>query len=391
MGGGTAKQYLLLAGVPVLARTLRTFQESPAIDGILLAVPEGDLPSVQTGIVDRYGFSKVVAVVPGGADRQASVFNALRQAGPEWGIVVVHDGVRPLVSGELICRAVAAARQHGAVAAGIPMRDTVKEVAPAGQVARTLDRQRLWSIQTPQAFARTLLANAYEQAEAAGVRATDDAGLVERLGIPVAMIPGEGRNIKLTTADDLDLAERYLAEPGEAEVWACKGSAEGGKGRMRIGFGFDSHRLAAGRRLVLGGVEIPWEKGLQGHSDADCLIHALCDAILGALGAGDIGSHFPDTDPAYRGISSLTLQERVGQIAAASGYGLVHADCTVVLERPKLAPYRAAMAEKMALALGVPPERISIKAKTNEGMGLVGAGEGAAAFAVATLGQGEHP
>ena len=160
---------------------------------------------------------------------------------------------------------------------------------------------------------------------------------------------------------------------------------------MRIGFGYDSHRLAKGRKLILGGLEIPFEKGLVGHSDADCLIHALCDAILGALGEGDIGGHFPDTDPAYKGISSLALLENVGRIAAVAGYGLVHADCTVVMERPKLAPYRTAMATAMAQALGVLPNQISLKAKTNEGMGLVGAGEGAAAFAVATLSQESNP
>lgn len=160
---------------------------------------------------------------------------------------------------------------------------------------------------------------------------------------------------------------------------------------MKIGFGYDSHRLVEGRKLILGGQEIPFEKGLAGHSDADCLTHALCDAILGALGVGDIGRHFPDTDPAYRGISSLLLLARVGALAAAAGYRVGNVDCTIVMERPKLALYMGAMAEKMAGVLKIPATQVSVKAKTNEGMGLVGAGEGVAAFAVATVERGPHP
>ena len=212
MGSGVAKQYLPLAGVPVLARTLLVFQEAPCIDAIIVAVPKGDVQEVHREIIDRYGLTKVIQVVPGGSERQASVHNALRQTGPEWGIVLVHDGVRPLVTPSLIGQVTAAAKVHGAVTIGVPVKDTVKEVTVGGWVEKTLDRQRLWLTQTPQGFARSILLAAYELAVAGGIQATDDAGLVEELGIPVRMLPGEEWNIKLTTPADFALAERLLAE-----------------------------------------------------------------------------------------------------------------------------------------------------------------------------------
>jgi 2-C-methyl-D-erythritol 4-phosphate cytidylyltransferase len=207
MGGGVPKQYLPLAGIPVLARTLRLFQNSPCIDEIFLAVPEGDVPEVKRAIVEKYGLSKVCLVLAGGQERQDSVRNALMHVCPEHEIILVHDGVRPFVPAPLIERVVAAARQYGAVSVGVPVKDTVKKVNAAGWVDKTVDRQGLWLIQTPQAFHRSILLAAYRKAEEDGVCATDDASLVERMGTPVRMIPGDDANIKLTTAEDMVLGE----------------------------------------------------------------------------------------------------------------------------------------------------------------------------------------
>jgi 2-C-methyl-D-erythritol 4-phosphate cytidylyltransferase/2-C-methyl-D-erythritol 2,4-cyclodiphosphate synthase len=393
MGGGLPKQYLPAAGVPILVRTLRTFQNSPVIDEIILAVPPQDREKVRRGIVESERFSKVSLVLAGGNERQDTVRNALRHLREDHSIVVIHDGVRPFVTEELLQRSVEAALACGAVTTGIAVKDTVKEVGKDGQVIRTVPRQGLWLTQTPQAFRREILLSAYERAAAEGFYGTDDAMLVERMGVPVRMIPGSLDNIKVTTPEDLLQADLLGRRPSPAGD-SGKGSGTGfpfysQEALMRIGFGYDSHRLVAGRKLVLGGKEIPFEKGLQGHSDADVLVHAVCDAILGALGEGDIGRHFPDTDPAYKDISSLRLLERVRIIATAKQCRIIQVDTTVVMEKPKLAPYMAEMVANIAAALCLPCSQVSVKAKTNEGMGSVGQGEGAAAFAVVNLSEGQ--
>jgi len=377
MGGATPKQYLPLGGIPVVARTLQVFQNSPLIDEIFLVAPEGDIPEVREAVVSKYGLSKVSAVVAGGTQRQDSVRNALAHLREEHGIVLVHDAVRPFVTEELIRRVIAAAEADSAATAGVPVKDSVKEVYPDGRVIKTVSREGLWLTHTPQAFRKAIILAAHERARKDGSHATDDASLVERMGGTVRMVPGNCDNIKVTTPEDLALGEAIIRR-----LFAGSGRQEG---MMRIGFGYDSHRLVAGRRLVLGGKTIPSERGLQGHSDADVLLHAVCDAILGAIGAGDIGRQFPDTDPAYKDISSLTLLERVGTIAAAKGWRICNVDSTIVLERPKLAPYLGGMADNIAGVLRIPSEGVSVKAKTNEGIGQVGAGEGAAAFAVVAV------
>jgi 2-C-methyl-D-erythritol 4-phosphate cytidylyltransferase len=217
MGGSVPKQYLPLAGVPVIVHTLRAFQSAPVIDEIYLVVPEGDIPEVKNGIVQRYGFTKIGKVLAGGAERQDSVRNALAHVRDEHGIILVHDGVRPFISGELIRRAVAAADQYGAAAIGVPVRDTVKEVSPAGWVVKTVPREGLWLMQTPQAFQRPLIQGAYEKAGKDGFTGTDDASVVERMGVPVRMIPGGSDNIKLTTAEDLLLGEVIFRRLSQAE------------------------------------------------------------------------------------------------------------------------------------------------------------------------------
>ncbi|MHB8772134.1 MAG: 2-C-methyl-D-erythritol 4-phosphate cytidylyltransferase [Syntrophales bacterium] len=386
MGAAVPKQFLPLAGIPVLVRTLAALQYSSFIDEILVAVPAADIAQVRGDIVAAYGLTKVTTVLAGGAERQDSVGNALRQVPDEIGIVLVHDAVRPFVTPEVIARVVAAAQEHGAAAAGVPVRDTVKRAGEADRVVTTVAREGLWLAQTPQAFHRQVILAAYAQAGREGFVGTDDAALVERMGGAVRMVPGDHDNIKITTPEDLARGEAILGRCASGQQLRGTGGRERG---MRIGFGYDSHRLTAGRRLVLGGRVVPHDRGLAGHSDADVLIHAVCDAILGAAGAGDIGRHFPDTDPAYNGIASILLLERVAAIVAAKGCRVLNVDSTVVLERPKLAAYLGEMAANIAGALGIPPSEVSVKAKTNEGMGLVGAGEGAAAFAVVTLAGGD--
>jgi len=375
MGSRLPKQYLSLAGFPILVHTLKPFQRSPMIDEIFLVVPEGDLTEIQRDVVVTFNLSKVSRVLAGGRERQDSVWNALMHVRREHDIVLVHDGVRPFVSGEIIERAVAGAKESGAVATGVPIQDTVKRTDPAGTVTGTVSRDGLWSVQTPQAFRREVIVDAYKKATDDGFYGTDDASLAERMGIPVRMIPGHSDNIKVTIPEDLERGRRFF----------------NGRDGMRIGFGYDSHRLVAARKLVLGGVPIQHEKGLLGHSDADVLIHAVCDAILGASGLGDIGRQFPDTDPAYRDISSLVLLDRVRTLTAENGYRIRNVDSSIVLEKPKLGAHLSEMAENIASVLRIPASQVSVKAKTNEGMGLVGAGEGAAAFAVSLIETDNNP
>jgi 2-C-methyl-D-erythritol 4-phosphate cytidylyltransferase/2-C-methyl-D-erythritol 2,4-cyclodiphosphate synthase len=373
MQGDLPKQYLPVDGKMILLHTLSVFRLSPDIDEIILVVPEEDIPMVRQMIIEPRGISKVRHVMAGGKQRQDSVRNGLAAVEDQVDIVLIHDAVRPLISESLIHQAVREAEKHGAVTVGMPVKDTIKSVDTGGWIVETLNRKVLWMTQTPQAFRRSVIQEAYRRADEDQFYGTDDASLVERMGCRVKMIASSYANIKITTPEDLLMAEFLIKKHKE------------GRDLVRIGFGYDSHRLIEGRRLVLGGVEIPHHKGLSGHSDADVLVHAVCDAILGALAAGDIGRHFPDADPAYKDISSLKLLERVRIIGEQRGYGVHNIDTTVVLEKPKISEYIHAMSLKLAEALKIPEENVSIKAKTDEGMGFVGRQEGVAAYAVATI------
>ncbi|MFH1078801.1 MAG: 2-C-methyl-D-erythritol 4-phosphate cytidylyltransferase [Pseudomonadota bacterium] len=373
MRGDLSKQYLPVDGKMILLHTLRVFELSPDIDEIILVAPEEDITMVRKMIVDSRGMSKVRHVMAGGKQRQDSVRNGLAAVGDQADIVLIHDAVRPFISESLIRLTVREAEKHGAVTVGMPVKDTIKRVDSGEWIVETLNRQVLWMAQTPQAFKRSVLQEAYRRADEDRFYGTDDASLVERMGFRVRMIAASYANIKITTPEDLLVAEFFIKKHTE------------GRGLVRIGFGYDSHRLVEGRRLVLGGVEIPHDKGLSGHSDADVLVHAVCDAILGALAAGDIGRHFPDTDPAYKDISSLKLLEHVRILGAQRGYGVHNIDTTIILEKPKISDHVADMASNLAETLNISVERISVKVKTNEGMGFSGRQEGAAAFAVATI------
>lgn len=371
VGASIAKQYLLLHALPVLVRTLRVFQKAEVISDIIVVVPVDDVASVRKQVVEKYNLTKVVAVVAGGRERQDSVACGLRAVAAACDIVMVHDAVRPFVTENMIHRVAAAAAGCGAASLGVLAKDTIKETTEDGIVQRTLPRRNLWQTQTPQAFSYDLLLRAYEAAEKDHYYGTDDASLVERIGAKVQMIAGSDENMKITTPEDMKMAESFLK------------AATGEQVRSRTGLGYDSHRLAKDRKLILGGVEIPFDRGLAGHSDADALLHAVCDALLGMAGAGDIGRHFPDTDPSFKDISSLILLERVGRMVEAKGMSIQNIDATVVLERPRLAPYAQAMAANIAAALNIPETAVNIKAKTNEGMGFAGRGEGIAVWAVA--------
>jgi 2-C-methyl-D-erythritol 4-phosphate cytidylyltransferase/2-C-methyl-D-erythritol 2,4-cyclodiphosphate synthase len=259
--------------------------------------------------------------------------------------------------------------------AGVKAKDTIKETKKNNLVAATIPRQNLWLTQTPQAFKFELLKKAYKAAYDKKFYGTDDASLVERIGVKVKMIDGSYENIKITTPEDLIMAKALMK----------KKAGSNPPRRIRSGFGYDSHRFAYGRKFILGGVEIPFDKGLRGHSDADALLHAICDALLGAAGCGDIGRHFPDTDAAYKDISSIVLLKRVKKIIEEKGFSINNIDATVVMEKPKLAPYAAQIVSNIARILKIAETAVNIKAKTNEGMGFIGRDEGVAVFAVATV------
>ncbi len=371
MGGEVPKQYLPLAGRPLLWHTLAALEGSPLVSALVLAVHPDDQALVHSLAAD---FPKVRSLVLGGEERADSVRAALAATAEADELILVHDAVRPFASPALIERVIAAARQWGAAVPALPVRETIK-VVDEGQVTATPPRSHLWAAQTPQGFRRSLLLEAFALPPAGG-QATDEAMLIEQLGHPVRVVPGEAANLKITTPEDLAWAGWWLEQNTEDRME---------KRGVRVGQGYDVHRLEAGRELVLGGVSIPFERGLAGHSDADVLIHAVMDALLGAAGLGDIGRLFPDTDPRFRGISSLLLLGQVGERLREVGAQIVNIDATLLAQRPRITPHVPEMISLMAAALEVEPGCLSIKATTNEGLGFVGREEGIAAHAVALV------
>lgn len=363
--GGLKKQFLPLAGLPVVVRSMQPFQDHQSVDDIVLVVPPGDAPLGQS-LCSAYGLAKVRGVVAGGGSRFDSVrsgLEAVRVLCPD--VVLVHDGVRPLVSAGLIDRVLESATRYGAAVPAVEIYDSVKRV-DRDQVQASMPREGMRAIQTPQGFHSAWLYEAYSRPIPAG--ATDDAALVEACGYGVAVVPGDRDNLKITTAGDLKLAGRLLADP-----------------KVAAGIGYDVHRLQEGRPFILGGVKIPSELGLLGHSDADVLVHAVIDALLGAAGLPDIGQQFPDTDPRFLGADSTCLLEQAVQTVAGAGCTVLSVDVTVVCERPRLAPHILGMKARLAPILRIAPGRIGIKATTQEGMGFVGRAEGVCAWCVALV------
>ncbi|HET7618701.1 MAG TPA: 2-C-methyl-D-erythritol 4-phosphate cytidylyltransferase [Vicinamibacterales bacterium] len=369
LGAHVPKQLLDLGGRSILARAVAAFDRHPDVTDLVIVLP-GDLVADGAALIGAT--SRPRRFVAGGATRQESVANAVETLDETTDVVLVHDAARPFVSAEVIARTIAAAAAHGAAIPAIEARDTVKRTTGAADariVAETVAREQVVFAQTPQGFRRAILAKAVALGQS-GVEGTDEASLAERAGCAVHLVQGDPANVKITTEDDLAEARRRV----EAERAG------------RVGTGYDLHRLVEGRPLILGGVTIPSERGAMGHSDADVVCHAATDAILGAAGLGDIGRHFPDTDPAWKGASSLALLAEAAKMVRER-HTIENVDVTVVLERPKIGAHLAAMRAGVAGALGIDPARVSIKGKTNEGLDAVGRGEAIAAHAVAMLGE----
>ena len=388
MGLGDNKAFAELAGIPLLIRSVQAFATCASVDGILLVVGPGEEARARALLADWRLAQAVSAIVTGGEDRQASVWNGLTALPPEAERVLVHDAARPLVTQAVIEATLCAAAQGGSGVAAVALQDTVKRVDAAGRVLETPPRDALRAVQTPQTFAVALLRRAHAQALACGLRATDDAALVEALGEAVQLVTGDKENLKITTPEDMTLAEDILRR--RQTLSCCCGAAEAAAiaPPFRVGQGYDVHRLVPDRALILCGVAVPYEKGLLGHSDADVAAHALSDALLGAAALGDIGQHFPDTDPAYAGADSLRLLAEVVRKCAALGWAVGNADVTIVAQLPKLKPYIPAMAQNLARVLGVAAHQVNVKATTTERLGFEGEGLGISAQATALLVRG---
>lgn len=369
-GAGRPKQFLEIGGRSILELSVAALAASDRIQEIVVALPEEHVDAGSKALRSTIG--RPVTVVAGGARRQDSVANAFAKTSKESDIVIIHDAARPFVTREVIARAIDGARQHGAAVAAMGVRDTVKQADAAGAdgsrlIRTTIPRDSVFLAQTPQAFRRDILARALDEGKE--VDATDEAMLVERLGVPVHVVEGDARNIKITTPEDLAAAKAAVFQTS----------------MIRIGNGYDLHRLVAGRPLILAGVTIPFELGLDGHSDADIVCHAVTDAILGAAGAGDIGRMFPDTDPKWKGANSLELLRGGVARVREAGYAVSNVDVTVIAQQPKLLPYLDAMRANLAAALGVEAGAVSVKGKTNEGVESMGRSESMACHAVALI------
>lgn len=375
-GEGIPKQYRTLAGRPLLAHTLSALLRASPGATVLPVIHEDDddfYRACAASFKDDDA-ARLAEPVFGGATRQASVRNGLealsnRRRSPI--IVLIHDAARLFVSEGLVWRAAEAARAYGAAIPGVALTDTVKEIDSQGFVAATPPRARLRAVQTPQAFRFDLILAAHRAAAAAGLRdLTDDAAVAEWAGHRVHVFAGEQSNVKVTTAGDLAMAEARLVT-SLADI--------------RTGQGYDVHAFGPGNHVWLGGLKIEHDRGLIGHSDADVLSHAITDALLGALAEGDIGSHFPPSDPQWRGAPSRIFLAAAAAKVRARGGMIAHIDATVVCERPKLGPHRNAIRESVARIAEIPADRVALKATTSEGLGFTGRGEGIAALAVATV------
>lgn len=367
-GGVQPKQYARLGGRPVLHGTLAAFAAHPAVAAVRAVIHPDDRELYETAAAGL----AVLPPVSGGASRQESVrlgLESLAEAAPSR--VLIHDGARPFVSAGIIDRVLAALDDAPGAIAAVPVTDTLKREAD-GRIDGTLPRAGLWQAQTPQGFRYRDILAAHRAALADGMGATltDDAAVAEHAGLAVTLVEGSSDNLKITTADDLKRAERLIGA---------------GLPEFRSGSGFDVHRFGPGDHVMLCGVTLPHGQGLIGHSDADVGLHALTDAILGALALGDIGSHFPPSDPQWRGVDSGRFLSHACRLLAERGGRLVNADVTLICERPKVGPHRAAMAARIAALCGVAAERISVKATTTEGLGFTGRREGIAAQATVSI------
>lgn len=372
LGADVPKQLVELGGRSMLQHSVEAFTGHPRVAEVIVALP-ADVAAAPPAWLSAA--APRVRVVRGGQRRQDSVANAFDALDRACDVVLVHDAARPFVTASLITRTIDAAAAHGAAIAAVPVSDTVKRVAQQGgaaEIVETIPRDTIYLAQTPQAFRRDVLADAVRLGRS-GIEATDEAMLAEKAGHAVRVIEGERGNVKITTPGDLDTARARVEDDGRARPAG------------RIGVGYDLHRLVERRPLVLGGVTVPSERGALGHSDADVICHAATDAILGAACLGDIGRHFPDTDPRWKDASSIDLLGQAAMMVRAARFEVVNLDVVVVLQQPKIAPFLDRIREGVADCLAVPVERVSVKGKTNEGVDAVGRGEAIAAHAVALV------
>jgi 2-C-methyl-D-erythritol 4-phosphate cytidylyltransferase/2-C-methyl-D-erythritol 2,4-cyclodiphosphate synthase len=377
MNSGVPKQFLEIAGKPILLRTVEAIAGLESVTQIVVALPPEHIAHAEA-VLNRPSLKIRPECVAGGPNRQVSVKNGCARVRSDVDVILVHDAVRPLCPRDVMERTIEAAWEKGAAVPGLQATETIQRVSPTGRVLQTPPREELYAIQTPQAFKVRLLRESLDRAEAEGFLGTDESSVVRWAGHPVTVVPGSPDNIKITRPLDMEIARLLFSR------------RKGGKTRMnpsgtRIGQGIDYHRLVEGRRLILGGVEIPFEKGLEGHSDADALLHAVCDALLGAAGLGDIGRHFPDTDPAYHDRSSLYFLGEVRKKIESAGWTVGNIDATLLLQRPKIAQYADKMRSNIAETLGIDIRDVNVKATTTEGMNAEGRGEGASVQAVALL------
>jgi 2-C-methyl-D-erythritol 4-phosphate cytidylyltransferase/2-C-methyl-D-erythritol 2,4-cyclodiphosphate synthase len=363
-GGALPKQYLPLGGISVLRHAVSAFAAHPRVTGVLVAIRPEDRAEYDAALAGL----DLLPPVPGGAERQDSVrlgLEALAEHQPS--MVLIHDGARPFPDARLIGRVVDALDSTPAAIPGLPLGDTIKRVAD-GHIRETVDRTGLWRVQTPQGFHFDALLAAHRAA--AGQALTDDAAVIEAAGIAPVIVAGSEENLKITTAQDLAAAERLIAVR---------------QGDIRVGQGFDVHPFGPGDHIMVCGVAVPHEQGLVGHSDADVGLHALTDAVLGAIGAGDIGMHFPPSDPHWKGASSDRFLAHAAGLVRAKGGSIAALDVTIICERPRIGPHRAAMVARVADIVGLTADQVSVKATTTERLGFTGRGEGIAAQAVATV------
>lgn len=362
-GEGLPKQYRMLAGQSLLRRSCLAFLKHPRVDAVRAVIHPDDAALY----ADSTDGLDLLPPVPGGAERHDSSrsgLESLAELAPQ--NVLIHDAARPFVDGATIDRILDALNERTAAIAAVPVTDTLKRAAPDGHIAATVDRAGLWRAQTPQGFRYAEILEAHRKLSTQSM--TDDAAVAEAAGLAVMLVPGSEDNFKLTTEEDFTRAERML-----------------GTGDIRVGSGFDVHRLGEGDAVMLCGIKIKHDKSLSGHSDADVGLHAITDALLGAIGEGDIGSHFPPGDPQWRSAdSALFLQHAAGLVAQRGGQ-IRHVDVTLICEAPKIGPHREEMRARVAEIAGIGVNRVSVKATTTEGLGFTGRGEGIAAQATATV------
>ncbi len=416
---GVDKVFAGLRGQPLIAWSLLTFESCDEVTGVVLVLSSSSIARGRA-LAEDLGLSRVVATVQGGARRQDSVragLDALAALKVKCDMVAIHDGARPFVDGDMLRRGVAAAQKTGAAVAAVPVKDTIKVAGPDRNVTETPDRSKLWAVQTPQVFRTDLI---YEAHRLVTHDVTDDASMVEAIGGRTAIFDGHPENIKVTTPDDLLLADliaaRRAGEPGSVaggspalprpvetstltrarrdghplSLPGRGGQAEPDRGGQappghRYGTGFDGHRLTPPGPLRLGGIDVPFDMRLAGHSDGDVLLHAVTSAILGAAGLGDMGRHFPSSDPALKGIDSTTLLRRSLEVVRGRGYIPEQLDATIIAQRPRLAAYVSQMEAAIAAAAGLSPDRVNVKVTSTDGVGAIGEGQGIAAQAIAVI------